>query len=259
MTAEFRVEASQLAVWDSAADRWAFESGVCRLLAGASSADIRAEAELRLDGEPLSVRQLGNWTAASSYDEARGLAIDACRDGGDSVRPAASAVLAEAGNGADAAGDSGGAGLGEATGAGAGGARSWARYERGSLPAGPSRFEARVSGAGGGSIELRLGGPDGELLATCDVPRTGGPQAWTTVAAPLALPAGFVATAKQNGGWLDLPGEKTEHAVAEIAQAEASPDATAPTGDAAATPLTLLLRGEIGLARFRIVSEQRDR
>ncbi|PLT47838.1 Beta-glucosidase [Paenibacillus pasadenensis] len=201
-TAEFRVEASQLAVWDPAADRWAFESGVCRLLAGASSADIRAEAQLRLDGEPLAARPLGDWTAASSYDEARGLAIDACRDGGDSVRPA----------GADAA---------ALTAAFAGGApgQGWARFGRGLLPAGADRFEARVSGAGSGSVELRLGGPDGELLARCDVPRTGGPQAWTTVAAPLALPAYSAAAAGRDG----------------------------------ADTVSVVLRGEIGLARFRVV------
>lgn len=47
---------------------------------------------------------------------------------------------------------------------------------------GPTRFNARVaSGRQGGSIELRLGGPDGRLIGTCRVENTRHWQSWRTV------------------------------------------------------------------------------
>ncbi|HEU5129776.1 MAG TPA: family 43 glycosylhydrolase [Glycomyces sp.] len=52
---------------------------------------------------------------------------------------------------------------------------------------GAASFEARVASAGdGGDIELRLGGPEGTLVGTCDVPNTGGWQTWTTVSCPVS-------------------------------------------------------------------------
>ncbi|MEU6037579.1 glycoside hydrolase family 43 protein [Actinomadura sp. NPDC047616] len=52
--------------------------------------------------------------------------------------------------------------------------------------AGAASFTARVaSAAGGGRIELRLGGPTGTLVGTCNVPGTGGWQTWTTVSCPV--------------------------------------------------------------------------
>ncbi|WP_308169673.1 family 43 glycosylhydrolase [Acrocarpospora catenulata] len=51
---------------------------------------------------------------------------------------------------------------------------------------GASSFTARVaSGSGGGTIEVRLGGPTGTLAGTCSVPGTGGWQSWTTVTCPV--------------------------------------------------------------------------
>ncbi|GHH71656.1 glycoside hydrolase [Streptomyces sulfonofaciens] len=53
--------------------------------------------------------------------------------------------------------------------------------------AGASSFTARVaSGAGGGTIELRLGGPTGTVVGRCGVPGTGGWQTWTTVSCPVS-------------------------------------------------------------------------
>ncbi|WP_335987540.1 glycoside hydrolase family 43 protein [Glycomyces sp. MUSA5-2] len=56
---------------------------------------------------------------------------------------------------------------------------------------GASSFTARVASAGaGGSIELRLGGPNGTLVGTCAVPVTGGWQTWTTATCPVSGAAG---------------------------------------------------------------------
>jgi arabinoxylan arabinofuranohydrolase len=48
---------------------------------------------------------------------------------------------------------------------------------------GARKFSALVaSGEQGGGIELRLGGPEGQLIGTCKVENTGGWQNWKTVA-----------------------------------------------------------------------------
>lgn len=52
-------------------------------------------------------------------------------------------------------------------------------------------FEAQAgSRAYGGVIEVHLDAPDGELIARCAVPRTGGWQKWTTVQAPVTTAKG---------------------------------------------------------------------
>jgi len=50
---------------------------------------------------------------------------------------------------------------------------------------GAKRFEANVASVSGGSIEVRLGGADGTMLARCDVSNTGGQQAWKTMSATM--------------------------------------------------------------------------
>jgi arabinoxylan arabinofuranohydrolase len=53
--------------------------------------------------------------------------------------------------------------------------------------AGATSFQARVASAsGGGVIELRLAGSTGRVIGTCQVPGTGGWQAWTTVSCPVS-------------------------------------------------------------------------
>jgi hypothetical protein len=60
----------------------------------------------------------------------------------------------------------------------------WAQYERVDLGARTERLEFRVASAGsGGLIEVRLDGPEGELLGTANVPGTGDWQQWTSVRA----------------------------------------------------------------------------
>jgi hypothetical protein len=49
------------------------------------------------------------------------------------------------------------------------------------------RFTAQVaSGAAGGTIELRLNGPEGTLIGSCAVGNTGGWQQWTAVSGPVS-------------------------------------------------------------------------
>lgn len=56
----------------------------------------------------------------------------------------------------------------------------WVRLRGVDFGEGAESFSARVaSAAGGGSIELHLGSPDGMLVGTCAVEATGGWQEWT--------------------------------------------------------------------------------
>lgn len=62
----------------------------------------------------------------------------------------------------------------------------WVRYAGVDFGAGSDRLEIRVSSASaGGVIEVRLDGPDGELLGTGRVASTGDWQAWTTLGVAL--------------------------------------------------------------------------
>lgn len=57
----------------------------------------------------------------------------------------------------------------------------WARYEKVDFGQGTEQMQIRAaSETTGGTIEIRLDKPDGELLGTCPVPNTGGWQSWST-------------------------------------------------------------------------------
>nr|WP_169732007.1 family 43 glycosylhydrolase [Glycomyces arizonensis] len=56
---------------------------------------------------------------------------------------------------------------------------------------GAATFDVSAASDGaGGTIELRLDGPSGALVGTCDVPNTGGWQTWQTVSCPVSGAAG---------------------------------------------------------------------
>lgn len=57
----------------------------------------------------------------------------------------------------------------------------WVRYERVDFGRRTRQIEIRAASATrGGTIEVRLDAPDGELLGSCKVPNTGGWQAWSS-------------------------------------------------------------------------------
>lgn len=63
----------------------------------------------------------------------------------------------------------------------------WASYKYVDFDAQPvDTFHARAASlAYGGTIEIHLDQPDGEIVGACDVPRTGGWQKWAAVACPV--------------------------------------------------------------------------
>lgn len=67
----------------------------------------------------------------------------------------------------------------------------WARYEGVDFGAGAEQVELRVASATtGGTIELRLDGPEGELLGSCQVRNTGDWQKWVSVKATIKPTSG---------------------------------------------------------------------
>lgn len=171
---EFKVSSYDLSFWDVTRDRWCLETGAWTLMAGRSSADIRSSAELAVSGEKVPPRDLRQVTAAVNYDDYEGVIVDECKEGGSSaaaVRDGAWIRFADAEFGEPGAA----AGF-----AGASGKPS------------VSLFEARVSAAEGGTIELVSIDPASgaeAVVGTCPVPATGAAQSWRTVtcaAGPLA-------------------------------------------------------------------------
>jgi len=68
----------------------------------------------------------------------------------------------------------------------------WVRYEKIDLRQRCSQIEFRAASATqGGTIEIHLGAPDGQLLGTCTVPNTGGWQAWSSFKAKIEPTSGI--------------------------------------------------------------------
>jgi alpha-N-arabinofuranosidase len=68
----------------------------------------------------------------------------------------------------------------------------WTRYEKVDFGAGAQQIEIRAaSQTNGGTIEIRLGTPQGQLLGTCSVPNTGDWQSWSSFRAKIMPVSGL--------------------------------------------------------------------
>jgi beta-glucosidase len=77
----FTVPGRELAFWDVRTGGWFLEAGECEIQAGASSADIRLTARLRVRGEPVPPRDPYRWMQAETYDLQERAALMAGRNG----------------------------------------------------------------------------------------------------------------------------------------------------------------------------------
>ena len=69
--------------------------------------------------------------------------------------------------------------------------RDWIRYEQVDFGHGARQIAFRsASATNGGTIEIRLDTPDGDLLGACEVPNTGGWQSWRTFVAQIKPTSG---------------------------------------------------------------------
>ncbi|GAA3527341.1 glycoside hydrolase family 3 protein [Nonomuraea rosea] len=149
-TVTFTLKKSDLAVWDYTRNTWAVESATHDILVGSASDRIRQSTTLRVSGETIPVRDLTRTTRAMDFDDYSGVAFaDETKISGDVVE---------------------------------GTAGDWISFTDTSYG---SRLTASVASASGGSFEVRSGSPTGALLATVQVPATGGIYQWGTAGATL--------------------------------------------------------------------------
>lgn len=160
-TVRMTLRPSDLDHWDVTRNRWVVESSTHDIMVGASSADIRERARLRVHGERIPPRDLSERTRAVDFDGYSGVdLVDRTRVRGVSV----------------------GATDGD-----------WVEFADTRLRPGNDTFTARVAkaGAGEGSIEVRLDDPDsGRLLGTAEVTSTGDAYSYTTTNARLERAGG---------------------------------------------------------------------
>ncbi|MFE0736889.1 glycoside hydrolase family 3 C-terminal domain-containing protein [Streptomyces sp. NPDC058855] len=151
----FTVPLESLGHWDVAHGRWTVEPGPYEIHAGASSADLRRTVRIEVAGTAPGPRPvLTAGLEAADYDEQSGTAIvDRAKHAGDAVTP----VSPEAGG----------------------------RLVHRACDFGDGVTEVALSVAGEGEVVLTL--PDGTVLARVPVPPTGGPYAYRTLGAPIAL------------------------------------------------------------------------
>jgi len=166
----FELKASELAFWDVTRERYCVETGEYTIWVGPSSEIVKLSTVLRVEGEIVPPRSLLKWVKAVNYDDYRGVNIDECREGGESI-----ALRQEEG---------------------------WIAFHDADLGEEASLLEARVSGnIKGGEIIVTLDRPDGPAVGSCKVLATGGCQAWTTVRVPLEQCTG------RHNVYLTLKGE----------------------------------------------------
>ncbi|HEX2314968.1 MAG TPA: glycoside hydrolase family 3 C-terminal domain-containing protein, partial [Thermomonospora sp.] len=157
-TVQLTLKVADLAHWDVTRNRWVVEDSAHDLMVGASSADIRGRATLRVRGERIPPRDLSRDTRAIDFDDYHG--VDLVDE--TTVR-------------------------GEAVGVSTG---DWLRFADASLGEGARTFTARVAATGDGAVQVRLGSPTGPVAGTARVTATGGRYTYATVTAGLRRAAG---------------------------------------------------------------------
>ncbi len=146
---------ADLAHYDVTRDRNVVETATYDLMVGASSADIRQRAAVRVHGETIPPRNLARTTKAVDFDDYQGVRLV------DESKVRGTAVGATDGD--------------------------WLKFADASLGSGASTFTARVAkaSAGDGSIEVRLGSPSGPLAGTATVGSTGDVYTYATTTTAL--------------------------------------------------------------------------
>ncbi|AUH42759.1 glycoside hydrolase family 3 protein [Streptomyces sp. CMB-StM0423] len=150
-----------LAHWDVTRERWVVERSTYDVLVGASSGDIRARAELAVDGETVPPRDLRRTTRAENFDDYAGVRLV------DESKPRGTAVGAES-------------------------AGAWLLFADADLRRGARRLVARVAkeSPGEATLEVRLDAPDGQVAGRAAVRSTGSRYAYEDVTVVLRGAAG---------------------------------------------------------------------
>ncbi len=154
-TVSFELPVQELAFWDVSRDRFCVESGVYTLLIGSSSTDIRVQTAVTVVGELVPPRNLYQVTRAENFDDYGQLLLD------EGEHEATAVALVRSG------------------------APGELIFRNVDVSQGISRWKLRVRGGESpGRIELRLHGPEGELVGSEEVAASR-INAWNTLDAPL--------------------------------------------------------------------------
>lgn len=170
ITVRFEVPVQKLALWDVTRDRYCLETATWAILAGRSSADIRQSADIEIEGETIPDRPLHLLTFAENYDACADVLLDECLEGRSAVR----AITREEPLYRD-------------------GQSSWISFNHNAVQE-LHGFEARVAAFGEtGILEIRSGGPEGDLIGMCEVSGPGGSVngkdiKWTTIQCSIEAP-----------------------------------------------------------------------
>lgn len=146
----FELNREELAFWDVTRERYCIEQGIYSIMIGASSEAIHLETEIEIDGEVIPPRNIAEKIKAINYDDYHQIYLDECKDGGTSIR-----------NKKDA---------------------GWIALHQVNWDQSFQTFTARVANGGQKAcLEVRANTEDGPVISKCEIPQTGGFQAWTTV------------------------------------------------------------------------------
>lgn len=151
---EFTLPISELAFWDVTREQYCVENGEYKIMIGRSSADIHLSAQISVQGDVIPSRNLYIHTKAENYDDYENVYLDECIAGGASIHPVKEGA--------------------------------WIAFNDVSFDQGAVSFEALVSSAKGGSIEIRTGSPIGTLVGTLTVP-SGELQQWSTITSEVTI------------------------------------------------------------------------
>ncbi|NGN62583.1 carbohydrate-binding protein [Streptomyces sp. A7024] len=146
-----------LAHWDVTRSRWVVERSTYELMVGPSSGDIRGRTTLDVRGETVPPRDLSRVTRAENFDDYDGVRLV------DEAKPRGTAVGAEA-------------------------AGAWLLFDDADLGGGAKRLTAQVAkeSSGEGTLEVRLGAPDGKSVGRATVASTGSRYQYAEVTAALS-------------------------------------------------------------------------
>ncbi|OAX48529.1 MULTISPECIES: glycoside hydrolase family 3 protein [unclassified Paenibacillus] len=127
----FHLPTDSLSFWDVTREQFCTESGVYSILLGSSSADLRLEGSIMVDGEIIPPRDLTQLTRATNYDGYDGIYLGECTEGGSA------AVVS--------------------------GTAGWIAFKDVELKEGVFAAEMRAAASEEGIVEIRLDGQDGVL------------------------------------------------------------------------------------------------
>ncbi|GGN94667.1 glycoside hydrolase family 3 C-terminal domain-containing protein [Saccharibacillus kuerlensis] len=148
----FSIKLAELAVWDVTRERFVIENAQYTLLAGPSSEELPVSAALEVSGETIPPRDLTQPTKAINYDAYDGVILGECHEGGSAI---------------EVTGDAG-----------------WIAFKDAEFGAGAESLTIRTASAGGGTVDVRLGSPEGQLVGTASI-EVGGVQQWNDVSVSL--------------------------------------------------------------------------